>query len=194
MKSRIAIATTLALAWLNTTALPAERGGKQSQTKADDLRAALAERIENAGETCKEVALELKNIEFYDYCMVGLIGPYFQGPNCKAFVARQPGYNCDSKGAMYYEPSGPPLRAVMPDDDLEYATKKVLSKNINRLMVTCIANYGIDNKIAGACIGEANKRFGQVTAACSKADFDVDKRHDLWLRAFDLCIESKLKM
>jgi hypothetical protein len=193
MKTRVAVAAALALASFHIPALAAEKGGKQPAPMKPELFAALATVMNKAGEMCKDLAVELKDIEFFNYCWVGMTGPYFQGPNCTAVLAgmKDPNIHCDSKGTMYYEPPGPALHAVMNEDDLEYAFKKIVSKHSNRERVACIVNNGSDADIA-ACLSKGGERFVQIVKACYDTKFNAD-RHDHWLRAVDLCIEYKLK-
>src|SRR5262245_23063304 len=103
MKHRFGIpvaALSIALFGADTPAKSAEKSDKPG----DDISAL----IDRAGKFCGDVAVKAKDIKLFNFCFVEIAGPLFQGPGCVGFVSatRDPGYQCDRSGALYYEIPG----------------------------------------------------------------------------------------
>lgn len=138
--------------------------------------------------TCAHIAEKAKNIDVYDYCVAEMLRPVLKGSNCKAFVSGDsaPGYHCDAKGMLYYEPPAP-----MTTNQISAEFGKIMSKYTRNSIAACITAND-NNEAIAACLTKEKKRLTEIFTACGEAKVNTNN-DGMLLFGLDHCIQDKLK-
>jgi uncharacterized protein len=96
------------------------------------------------------------------------------------------------KLAREWKPKSPKITSTMTKEQWEDAYGQILQGYTQKSIAVCIATNE-DNKDKAACLIKEKERLREIFTACSDTKFHVESDVEM-LRAFDHCIEDKLKL